>query len=1019
MRPFRLFISHTETDIELFQTLSIYLTSNEIEIIHKDPYSESEDLRGQIMTELSHCDGILVLLTQNSVSLVSIIEEMEMALKLGKLFFPVIYGDIEIPPMLKGRQIIFWRGHPQEVVEQLIMAINVFRGTRPFDNETSPNNPNDLVQKRNYWMLKMDPGTWRPNQLKEGEETYFNTHFFGKRRPEFNQFEKVAPGDYVLGYVTGDIQAILFEKEVLTPASADVYNGEGFSMKITSRLIPQIPFRNFEGIFNEISAELRKYQNPGQLFFALNENQYANILAAIATAENPFSPIYRPFYLTEGNHDGTIDQLEFEEDINSFASVIALNSVKPPLAIGLFGNWGSGKSFFMDKLAARIDTIAKSNDENFVKNVVQVRFNSWHYSDTNLWASLTTQIFESLHNFATDKNYGDDAIQKIYKDLNITSYQLEETKRKIDFKEKEVSLLEEQKKRIEDDIDAKKEKLAMWNTHNLMAIVFSDPFIQDDFEGIKSQFEQEQLIENIGDINAKLSEVENVRGQLLQSMALLKENSKGKWWAIWIITAGFVLILILALGPLKPYIEEVIKGATIVTTSIVVWLTSVTGLLAPYFNKIKLFYKRLKSLKGTIEKRKAEVKLQEDHEILKLGAEINKLETDKQNLLYEQEQAENKKIRLQEQLKEIGSGKMLTTFLEGRTADDAYIKQLGIISWIRKDFAKLNELFKNQKTVQSQEKDLKAEVEIDRIVLYIDDLDRCNEEIVIKVLEAIHLLLAFELFVVVVGVDPRWLNNALSEKYKSLFGKKQNTGTNLADTVPVENGLTEHATSYDYLEKIFQIPFALKPINNSGREKLIGYLVKDEMEELTSAGVPEVSETQTIAFTDSLSEDIIKTVPIDNIDDTPKKDDDLTQKNTKKRLVFSKPEITYMQQIAPIFGKTPRTINRYVNIYRIIKAHGNLKASVEFSKRDFMPIMYLLAIIVGHSVHAKELLLEILKADENESLLDFIARVEWNDKLKMLLDDTSSEIQDFQMKDFIKNLELISRFSFRTLIVDH
>jgi hypothetical protein len=46
---------------------------------------------------------------------------------------------------------------------------------------------------------------------------------------------------------------------------------------------------------------------------------------------------------------------------------------------------------------------------------------------------------------------------------------------------------------------------------------------------------------------------------------------------------------------------------------------------------------------------------------------------------------------------------------------------------------------------------------IDRIVLYIDDLDRCSTETVSQVLDAVHLLLALPLFAVVVGVDPRWL----------------------------------------------------------------------------------------------------------------------------------------------------------------------------------------------------------------------------------------------------------------------
>ena len=54
---------------------------------------------------------------------------------------------------------------------------------------------------------------------------------------------------------------------------------------------------------------------------------------------------------------------------------------------------------------------------------------------------------------------------------------------------------------------------------------------------------------------------------------------------------------------------------------------------------------------------------------------------------------------------------------------------------------------------------------IDRIVLYIDDLDRCSPRQVVDVLQAVHLLLALDLFVVVVGVDPRWLLHALRSEY--------------------------------------------------------------------------------------------------------------------------------------------------------------------------------------------------------------------------------------------------------------
>jgi hypothetical protein len=44
------------------------------------------------------------------------------------------------------------------------------------------------------------------------------------------------------------------------------------------------------------------------------------------------------------------DSLGISADVNAFARLIVSESLTPPLAIGLFGQWGSGKSFFMKKM---------------------------------------------------------------------------------------------------------------------------------------------------------------------------------------------------------------------------------------------------------------------------------------------------------------------------------------------------------------------------------------------------------------------------------------------------------------------------------------------------------------------------------------------------------------------------------------------------------------------------------------------------------------------------------------------
>lgn len=77
------------------------------------------------------------------------------------------------------------------------------------------------------------------------------------------------------------------------------------------------------------------------------------------------------------------DKLEMRPDIEAMASLILSRSLQPPLSIGLFGDWGSGKSFFMQKLRERIRELSRKDilesQSVYWPNVVTVEFNAWHY----------------------------------------------------------------------------------------------------------------------------------------------------------------------------------------------------------------------------------------------------------------------------------------------------------------------------------------------------------------------------------------------------------------------------------------------------------------------------------------------------------------------------------------------------------------------------------------------------------------------------------------------------------------
>jgi hypothetical protein len=140
-----------------------------------------------------------------------------------------------------------------------------------------------------------------------------------------------------------------------------------------------------------------------------------------------------------------------------------------------------------------------------------------------------------------------------------------------------------------------------------------------------------------------------------------------------------------------------------------------------------------------------------------------------------------------------------------RSRSERYTSQVGLVSTLRDDLQQLGGLLKDLEGKR------RGPV-VERIVLYIDDLDRCQPVQVVEVLQAVHLLLAFPLFHVVVGVDPRWLSRSLRRRY--VRGE-------------VDGGAFD---PHEYLEKIFQIPYTLPEMTRTGFEQLVGSLVRTRSE---------------------------------------------------------------------------------------------------------------------------------------------------------------------------------------------
>ncbi len=892
------------------------------------------------------------------------------------------------------------------------------------------------VSEPNYWIIKLTPTTWNVDKFQPGTKCWFNYYKEKQKRPEYDLFQKVKPGDLMLGYSRGRNNGFIGTFKVTGGIYDDPQKGEIISFDFVDKLESQV---DIDPGKYDFYGELTR--NGAKRLFETSKEIFEEMLSPALPSEAEKPPVETrttlttlPFFYTEGNH-GNKDQLDFENDIGSLAAVMALASVKPPLAIGLFGKWGSGKSFFMEKLYERVNDCAQSGKPEFVRNVVQVKFNSWHYADTNLWACMVTEIFDSLSKYSTNKEDLDE-LKRLQSTLAFTSKQKEAAELRKSELVLRVSDMEQEKQ-------TKHEKLEDITAWDLLKLVISDKKVAADGRKLKTK-KVEEILGNANDIKASMDDLGSIWNKLAASWRMLKNMRGWRWmYAIGIaIMVGMASLLLT--GVLKDQYQQWLARIGALTTAAVTFIGYFMQVFKPVRQKFEQGYDRLKSFHDTLENRPEQVSpalIAGRNELVDLKNSIASLNETQQST--------------QREISEIADGKRLFDFIEQRMSDANYSQQLGMMSWIRRDFNRLDELLR----LQYQQQDPKSrevynpenvKLKIDRIILYIDDLDRCNEDIVVKVLEAIHLLLAFPLFVVVVGVDPRWLNNAINEKYKLLFGAPDNAPApkNEAD----ETALSGSATSYDYLEKIFQIPFCLKPITTTGRENLIGYLLKNEMAEIKKQPANVVAQSTLPADTNGENsttagqpgEPIDTPTPIPAAEPgaekisvaaaTPKEPTPSPQETASEhqkeeakkeiqiteitqKLTFTDDELKYMKKLSPVFGSSPRTINRFINIYRIIKSHKSLKVSAEYDRNDYGPILILLSIVIGFSSVAQPFIEKLTSANSDQTFKIFLDTNDIDSEIKKaLIKYADADLLQITNKIYQDNVELISRFSFRTLI---
>lgn len=238
----------------------------------------------------------------------------------------------------------------------------------------------------------------------------------------------------------------------------------------------------------------------------------------------------------------------------------------------------------------------------------------------------------------------------------------------------------------------------------------------------------------------------------------------------------------------------------------------------------------------------------------------------------------------------------------GKTND--YSNYLGFQSEIEKELSFLLQTY--------------IDVNTEKLVLFIDDLDRCNEEIIIDIVDGLKLVLDNEeinsRLIVVTAIDERVLEKSIRHKY-------------------FNQDMPNNVGAKEYIEKFFLMGIKLNQLNNSDIDELVNIYTEklnnklDENNNVVEEPI-DYADNDDLDIADEISGDIIGEIGSDGFPPLIVQSSSGNVKplfvNNQLNLnsfVLDEYEIGYIKEILKKVGLlTPRKINMFIHRYLIFKS---------------------------------------------------------------------------------------------------
>ena len=213
-------------------------------------------------------------------------------------------------------------------------------------------------------------------------------------------------------------------------------------------------------------------------------------------------------------------------------------------------------------------------------------------------------------------------------------------------------------------------------------------------------------------------------------------------------------------------------------------------------------------------------------------------------------------------------------------------------------------------------KEMLNEANVKKLIVLIDDLDRCLPDRIIDNLEAIKLFLNVDNTAFIIGADQRIVRDAIRHRYKDLMTR--------------DDEKENKRVVVDYLEKLIQVPYNLPKLSDTEVETYVTLLFCED--EFGKDGMSDVIT----AFKDFRKTDRYSVFGIEQIKKV------ITDKVVRKRL---EDKVTLISKLSPLIAGNldgnPRQIKRFLNTFILRKKLADVAKLADFKDDVLAKLMIL------------------------------------------------------------------------------